>query len=133
MSSSAVKGSLMTVSFEGDALAECRNLVLHFTQQTIDVTSRDNNAWEDFIGGRRGWSVDFEGMYIYTDVGYKVLQNHYTDLSPTAITVVITMPDAKTFTGEAILESMDLNAPYDDVLSVSGTLKGQGTLTESTS
>lgn len=133
MASSAVRGANVTVSLEGDALAECRNLTLHFTQQTIDVTSRDNNAWEDFIVGRRGWTVDFEGMYIYSDVAYKCLQNHYTDLSPTAITVVITMPDAKTFTGEAILESMDLNAPYDDVASISGTLKGQGTLTESTS
>lgn len=133
MASTAVKGSLMTISLEGDALAECRNLVLHFTQQSIDVTSRDNNTWEDFITGRRGWTVDFEGMYIYTDVGYKVLQNHFTDLTPAAITVIITMPDAKTFTGEAILESMDLNAPYDDVLSISGTLKGQGTLTESAS
>ena len=133
MSSSAVKGSNATVSFEGDALAECRNLVLHFTQQTIDVTSRDNNAWDDFLVGRRGWSVDFEGMYIYSDVGYKVLQNHYTDLSPAAITVVITMPDSKTFTGEAVLESMDLNMPYEDALTISGTLKGQGALTESTS
>ena len=133
MASSAVKGSLMTISLEGDALAECRNLVLHFAQQSIDVTSRDNNTWEDFITGRRGWTIDFEGMYIYSDVAYKVLQNHFTDQTPTAITVIVTMPDAKTFTGEAILESMDLNAPYDDVLSISGTLKGQGSLTESTS
>jgi predicted secreted protein len=133
MASSAVKGSLMTLSIEGDALAECRSLVLHFSQASIDVTSRDNNTWEDFIAGRRGWTVDFEGMYIYTDVGYKVLQNHFTDQSPAALTLIITMPDAKTFTGEAILESMDLNAPYDDVLSISGTLKGQGTLTESAS
>jgi predicted secreted protein len=133
MSSSAVKGSLMTLSIQGDALGECRALTLHFTQATIDVTSRDNNTWDDFLAGRRGWSIDFEGMYIYTDIAYKALQNHATDLSPSSLTVVVTMPDNKTFSGSGVLESLDLSGPYDDACTISGTIKGKGTLSESTS
>jgi predicted secreted protein len=131
--SDAVKGQLMTLSVEDDLLAESRSFSLHFTQGSIDVTSRDNNAWADFLVGRRDWSIDFDGLYIYDDVAQKVLRSHFTDQSPAALTCIITMPDGATFTGEAILESMDYVGPYDDALTFSGSLKGQGAITASVS
>lgn len=131
--SNAVKGSSMTLSIEGDLIAESRSFAIHFTQATIDVTSRDNNSWEDFLVGRRGWSIDFDGLYIHDDVAQKVLRNHFTNLTPAALTCILTFPDSETLTGEAVMESMDYTGPYDDAITISGTLKGLGTLTASVS
>jgi predicted secreted protein len=82
---------------------------------------------------RRGWTIDFDGLFIYNDVAKKVLLNHFSDQSPAAITAIVTMPDTATYTGECILTSMDFTGPYEDALTISGTLQGTGELTVSVS
>jgi predicted secreted protein len=123
----------MTLSVEGDLMAEATSFALHFSQAQIDVTSKDSNLWGDFLGGRKEWTVDFSGMYIYNDVAKKCIQAHFIDGSPATLTLIITMPDSATYTGEAVLVSMDYEGPAEEALTISGSLKGQGALTASVS
>jgi predicted secreted protein len=133
MTTNAVTGKNMTLSVEGDLMAEATSFSLHFSQAQIDVTSKDSNLWGDFLGGRKEWTVDFSGMYIYNDVAKKCIQAHFIDGTPATLTLIITMPDGATFTGEAVMESMDYEGPAEEALTISGSLKGQGALTASAS
>jgi predicted secreted protein len=133
MTTAAVKGNSMSLSIEGDILAESQSCALHFAQSTIDATSKDSDAWGDFLAGLKEWSVDFSAAYIHDDVAKKVLVNHFTNSSPAALTLIVTMPDGETYTGEAVLESMDIDGPNNELCTLSGSLKGKGALTASVS
>jgi TP901-1 family phage major tail protein len=133
MATAAVTGKNMTLSIEGDLMAEAQSFALHFSQASIDVTSKDSDNWGDFLAGRKEWSIDFSGLYIYNDVAKKCLQDHFVLGTPATLTVIVTMPDSATFSGEAVLESMDYEGPAEEALTISGSLKGRGTLTASVS
>jgi len=133
MTTAAVTGKNMTLSVEGDLMAEAQSFALHFAQSLIDVTSKDSDSWGDFLGGRKEWTVDFSGLYIYNDVAKRAIQAHFITGTPATLTLIITMPDGQTFTGEAVMESMDYEGPAEEALTLSGSLKGQGVLTPSVS
>jgi len=133
MTTAAVTGKNMSLSIEGDLMAEAQSFALHFAQSSIDVTSKDSDNWGDFLQGRKEWSIDFSGLYIYNDVAKKCLQDHFILGTPASLTVIITMPDGATFSGEAVLESMDYEGPTEEALTISGSLKGRATLTASVS
>ena len=133
MASSAVKGKNMTVSIEGDPIGESQDFTLRFTISQIDVTSRDSDSWGDYLTGRKEWSIDFSGLYIYNDIAQKVFRNHVISDSPSDIDVIITMPDNATFSGKAILTTFEYAAPHEGALTISGTLQGRGAITPSTS
>jgi TP901-1 family phage major tail protein len=135
MPSSAIKGKTLTMSIEGDAIGESRDFTIRFAIAQIDVSSRDSDDWGDYLTGRKEWSIDFTGLYIYNDISQKVFLNHVTEGSPSDIDVVITFPspDSKTLTGVAILTSYEISAPYEDAVTISGTLQGRGALEASTS
>jgi len=133
MTTAATSGQTMTLTIEGAALGESRSFAIHFSQGEIDATSRDSARWGEFLVGRREWTIDFEGLYIYNNVAKKVLQSHFTAALPTALTVILMMPDTATFTGECHLTSMDYDGPAEDAVTISGSLKGTGALTASVS
>lgn len=133
MTTNAVIGKNMTLSVEGDLMAEAQSFALHFSSATIDVTSKDSDNWGDFLQGRKEWTIDFSGLYIYNDVAKKCLQAHFISGVPAALSVIITMPDGATFTGEVVLESMDYEGPAEEALTISGSLKGKGALQASIS
>jgi len=134
MTSSAISGYSMTLRIEGAAIAENQNFTLTMNQDTIDVTSRDSSRWRELISGTRSWSISGDGLYIYTNVGKRILQRHYTDRSPATLTCVLTLADGTiTASGEAILTSLDYAGPHADAASISFTLEGTADLTISTS
>ena len=133
MASNAVKGKNMTMSIEGDPIGESQDFTLRFAISLIDVTSRDSDSWGDCLTGRKEWSIDFSGLYIYNDIAQKVFRNHVISDSPPDIDIVITMPDTATLMGTAILTSFEYAAPYEGALTISGTLQGRGALTASVS
>jgi len=133
MSSSAVSGHSMTMTVEGAALAESQTFSIHFTVATIDVTNRDSSWHGEYLQGRDEWTIDFDGLYIYDDLAKKYLQYYWSDRTPATLSIIVTMPDANTYTGEAILTSLDYEGPHEDKLSISGSLQGTAVLTCSAS
>jgi len=134
MATSGISGKLMTLSIEGAALAESRDFTLTMNQAIIDLTNRDSDFWQESIAGRRDWAIDGEGLYIYTDVAKRVLQYHYTDRSPSTLTVILSLADATiTMSGEAVLTSLSYVGPHEDAATISFSLSGTSTLTASTS
>jgi len=120
-----VSGYLMTLSIEGQALAESRDITLSEGQEEIDLTSRDSAWWKESTPGLRDWSIAFNALYIYNDHAQQLLDWHYHDRQPAFLTVIITMADGTVQkTGECWLESGDFSGPYSGAAERSGTLKG---------
>lgn len=133
MASSGLTGKLMTLSVNGAAVAESRNFTLTMNRETVDVTSRDSSRWRELVQSTRSWSISFEGLYIYTDVGKRVLQYNWS-ADGTAITVILTLADGTiTTSGSAILTELTYEGPFADAATMSGTLEGTTTLTISAS
>jgi len=122
----------MTLTLEGDPLGESRDFSIVLDQGEIDVTSRDSSRWGEYLSGRRGFTVNFDHLYINADPAKKVLLAHYEDGSPEQITVLVTI-GTQTFTGEANLTSFTINGPYEGAVEASGTLHGTAALTISVS
>jgi predicted secreted protein len=122
----------MTLAVEADPLGESRDFSLVLDQGEIDVTSRDSARWGEQLSGRRGWTVNFDHLYITGDPAKKTILAHYEDGSPATLTVLITVA-TQTFTAEANLASYTMNVPYEGAVEASGTLHGTGALTISVS
>jgi len=135
MTTAAMVGKLMTLSIQGDFMGEAQSFALHFAQSTVDVTSKDSDSWGDFLSGRKEWTIDFSGLYLISDAARLHVEEHFFGYHALDnLDVIITMPGAGgTYTGKAVLESMDYEGPAEEALTISGSLKGKGELVPSVS
>ena len=133
MTSSAVAAQSMTLSIEGDPLGESRTFSLHLTADTIETTSRDSSWKREYLHGLQGWSIDFDGLYIYDDPAKKCLYEAWENRTFATLTVILTDADAVTYQGECILTDYTLDGAYDDAETASGSLQGTGALAISAS
>jgi predicted secreted protein len=99
----------------------------------IDSSSRDSSQWGESLPGKKKWSVSLDALYIYNDIAEKVIRNHTISGSPATITVIVTMPDGATYTGECVVGNFEIAAPYDDVMKFTATLEGTDALALSVS
>ena len=129
----AVSGKDMTLSVDGDVLAQARSVSIAFSQDTMDGTNADSDNWKDYLSSLRGWTVDAEALWIATDVAKKVLQTHYITRIPPTVEVIVTLPGPVTYTGDAILTSFSYAGTYNDVVTFSVSLQGTGALVPSVS
>lgn len=133
MTTDAVSGSNMTLTCEGDPVAGAKGFTISFSQATIDVTSADSGREGEYLAGRRDYTIDVDALYIYSDIGRKVLQSHLVDGSPAQITCVVTMPDSQTYTGEGIVTSLTYTGPFEDALTATASIQITDGLTASSS
>jgi predicted secreted protein len=133
MTTGAVTGANCTLACEGDILGGQLNLSLDVTQEAIDASSRDSSRWGESLPGTKKWSISLDAVYIYNDVAKKVIQDHILTGSPATISVIITMPDSATYTGECMVSAFNLAAPYNDMLKMTATLDGTDALLASVS
>jgi predicted secreted protein len=139
MTTGAISGQSITLYSEGCLIAGSKNFSISFSQAMIDVTSREDAFQNAVIAGRRDWKIDIDALYVYTNVGKKVLlANVNAGLAgatpSTSLACVITMvsPDG-TFTGEAFVTSFALALPAEDAVTYTCSLQGTGVLTLSVS
>jgi predicted secreted protein len=130
--SSAIRGNTVTLSIGGDTIAESRDFSLSFDVSDIDVSSRDSNRWGEFLVGNVGWTISGGALYIASDVAKKIMLAQVSAASPTTFTAIVTI-GSQTFTGSAVVTSLEISAPYEGAVEYSFSLKGSGALTISAS
>ena len=133
MASSALAAQAMTLSIEGDPLGETRTFSLHLTSEPTDVTSRDSAWFREYLDGHRGWTIDFDGLFISSDPAKKVLMEIWENRTFASLTVILTDANSVTYSGEAILTDYSLDGAYEDAEQASGSLQGTGALAISVS
>lgn len=133
MTTTSVSGLATVFTAEAAAIGAAKNYTLTLSQGTIDSTSDDSARWGEYIVGRRDWTVDIDCLYIYTDAAQIYLEEHLTGAVPAIVTLVLTMPDGRTYSGTGIVTSFAITSNYEDVITASISIQGSDALTTSTS
>ena len=92
----------------------------------IEVTSKDANGWADSVAGVRSWSIECEGFLVNDDKALDKIENVWMENG--TLDVSVKLPSGKEYTGTAIIESMPLEMPQDDAVSLSISFTGTGAL-----
>ena len=94
----------------------------------IDASSKTTDGWKSTIPGLKNWSLDLESVYLAGDAGAKFLEAAFMDCKQ--VHIKFEYPDKSYVTGWASITECSLSTPHDDVATISGTLSGDGPLSE---
>ena len=111
-------------------LAGQRDATLNRSAATLDATSKDSDGWRENESGFKEWSVDCGGLLIASDVAYDELEEKWTNNEK--VNVIIELPSGKTYSGKAVIADFPIEMPYEDLVSYSVSLTGDGALVKAT-
>lgn len=99
------------------------------TADEIDTTTSDNAGWKTTLPTNQGYEISFSGITEADEL--PELKNSYFDLldlkrNRTLIEWRIGLPTSNYDYGNAYLIDLSSEAPADDLISFSGTLRGYG-------
>ena len=80
------------------------------------------------IPGLRNWSLDLESVYLAGDKGAKFLEASF--FAGKQVHIKFEYPDKSYVTGWGSVTECSLSTPHDDVATLSGTISGDGPLSE---
>jgi predicted secreted protein len=114
-------------------VAHLTNLSLSFSGETIDLTSKDNNGFKDFIMGLKSFSLSVEG---FVDFQTSTDQRNFDDFmtaarAGTPLTVLVknsTVGDT-TIQGTAYVTGLDLTSGTEEGATFTANLEFSGDVT----
>lgn len=113
------------------AVAGQQGLTINRTKDSIEVSAKDTvGGWKSYIGGMKEWSIDNDGLYVGDDESHKALSKAFHDDELVCIKVINQKEKTSLFGGLAIVAEYPIEAPYDDAVTYSITLQGNGPLTD---
>lgn len=124
----AVTRGLEILVYIGDvAVGGQKNCTLSMEAESIDVSNKNDFGWSSFIGGAKSWSVSCDGQFITDDNGQKAIMNAF--IEGTNVEVEMKNADESVyFSGTAQITSVEVEASFDDVATLSMELQGLGAL-----
>ncbi len=105
-------------------IATQRGASLKLGADTIDASSKDNNAWADHFAGQKNWSIDADGLMELTDAAQTHLLNEFVAGNP--VTVEILLPSGDVWRGDAAIVDHSFDFSKDDMATFSLSLQGKG-------
>ena len=105
-----------------------KNWSLELSLDTLETTALGDD-WKNYITGLKEWSASSEGDYeVPGDTeGQKALQDAF--LNGTTVMVKLYVDGTNYYQGEAYINSLSIEDPVDDVVSISIEFTGTGALT----
>lgn len=105
-----------------------RGASLEISRDTIETTTKGTGITRSYIAGLASWSVSCDALVIDNETSFKLFRNAI--LEGTAI-VKLEIKIGKTiYTGDAVITSYSLDAPYDAEATYSVSFQGTGALIE---
>ena len=108
------------------AVGAQRGASLSRSAETLDKTSKDSDGWQESLAGLKSWTISTDGLLILDDEGYEALENAY--MMSENVLVQFSTKSGAMFEGDAIITAIDLDAPYDDLISYTAEFQGSGAL-----
>ena len=109
------------------AIGGQKGCTLTMEADTIDVSNKNDFGWASTIGGAKSWSVACDGQFIADDQGQQALFDAFV----AGTDVKVEMKNAAEsvyFAGKAAITSLEVDAQFDDVCTLSMELQGIGAL-----
>ena len=130
-----INGSDFLVYVEGVAIAHATSHSLNVTQATRDATTKDNLGWRSKLSGMREWSCTADGLISLDQSAILGTTDLFTLMTNrTTVTVKFATDNSGDayWGGEAILSSLNLDAPMEENGTYSATFEGVSSLVEYT-
>ena len=113
------------------AISGQKGLTINRSADSIEVTSKDTQGgWKSKIAGMKEWSVDNDGFYIPSHASHKALGTAFQNSDPVCIKIVNGKTKKSMFGGLAYVTDYSLEAPFDDGMTYSISLEGNGALVD---
>ncbi|MDA2218767.1 MULTISPECIES: phage major tail protein, TP901-1 family [unclassified Bacillus cereus group] len=111
----------------GKVLAGQRNASLSRSAESIDATSKDTEGnWKESLQGFKEFSIDADGAFVESDEAYAILEKAFLDSEN--VNVYLEFPSATKYRGNCTITDFSLDMPYDDLVTYSISLQGNGAL-----
>ena len=125
-----IKGRSVLIMVEKDGeyipVAGQREGNLSRTVDEMDVSSKDSDTRETELTFLN-WEISCGGLVKLADEGFALLEEAFNNKEK--VKVQFNLPEI-TYTGEAYITELSFDAPYEDVVTYSATLKGSSELTK---
>ena len=109
------------------AIGGQKGCTLTMEADTIDVSNKNDFGWASTIGGAKSWSVACDGQFIADDAGQQALFDAF--VAGTEVDVEMkNAAESVYFAGKAAITSLEVDAQFDDVCTLSMELQGVGAL-----
>jgi TP901-1 family phage major tail protein len=105
-----------------------RNAPLNQEAEEIDTSHKTSGGWKTSKVGLIGWSIDLDGLVLLNDLGIEALKTAFRERK--SINIKFEYPDKRYQTGWANVTSFNIEPPHDGEASISGTLNGDGELSD---
>lgn len=116
------------------AIAGQQSLTINRSADTVETTSKDTKGgWKSQMAGMKEWSIDSDGAYVMGAESHKELQKYFESGDLMCIKIVDIKESKPLFGGLAVLTEYTLEAPYDDAMTYSCSIAGNGALVDLTS
>lgn len=116
----------------GDPIGCQRNVNVTLTDDLIDVTCKEDNGWQKFIGGKKSFTVVCDALVDWQPAinteGISELVDAFENRTPLTINISDPTNVNIYFTGDVYIESLELNAGTEDVATYTATLSGTGVI-----
>ena len=124
------RGLDILVYIGAKAVGGQKNCTLSLEAESIDVSNKNDFGWASFIGGAKSWSVSCDGQFVADDEGQSAIMDAF--IAGTNVEVEMKNSDSSVyFKGTAQITSVEVEASFDDVATLSLELQGLGALTTS--
>ena len=113
--------------------AHSQTASIAFSNSLIDVTTKDSNSWDEMISGRKSFTISADGLVDFDDVAAATSTEGFADYAIAGTKLFFTFErpatglsagDMEGWSGSAFIESFDVSAGTDDVVTYSVSLKG---------
>lgn len=105
-----------------------RNASLSRSADEIDLSHKTSGGWMAKKPGLRGWSIDLDALVIMSDTGLAAME--YAFQNGLELNIKLVYPDGTSQTGWGGLTDFGLDNPHDGEASLTGTINGNGALTD---
>lgn len=109
------------------AIGGQKNTSISMSADTIDASNKTTGDWYINISGPKQWSSSCDGVIYLNDAGYKAAVNAFMNSSEIKA-VFKNESGTMHYEGEAYIAALDLDAPYEDLVTYSIELVGAGAL-----
>ena len=130
-----LSGKKMLVLVGGVAIGATKSFTLTINSATIDTTTKDDDAWGSSLYGSKDWNVSVDGLYdpddpMNAEELFDAIANDTRLLLEMA--VITSTGGGLVFKGYANASGLVIGASYNDAITFSGTLQGDGPITKGT-
>lgn len=110
-------------------IAGQQSLTINRSAETVEVTSKTTEGgWKSQIAGAKEWSIDTDGVYVMGADSHKLLGTLFESSDLVCVKVIDKKQSKSLFGGLACITDYTLEAPYDDAVTFSLSLAGNGPL-----